>query len=305
MTFMKIYDMFKDVVLVKRLSMLPRDAYVVEANGKSFFTSNTLGEYKSIVLSFIGISDKSKEGRHEHVSKAMAKWQSSLADLYMSHIATFYSSKKGLFRKHLFGFRTHFSYRATITAQRAPNRHDQIGVPWPIICVTYEFILMNILNKRLGYRKGHAVTLIRTHVKRYHPDIKRAIEIMWEERDFELGWPTLGQRSPSLHQGSIPLFWEYPKYDPLDETVSYPDKTTPISNADFDGDQLHFYPLFDRKSVMLFISLDIAFSTMGIDKLDNIGGMYKMTDPVSAILSNASSRTEDVPGVPLDIPEVV
>jgi hypothetical protein len=180
----------------------------------------------SIDKSFHNQNVRVKENR---TVKALAK----LCDFYENYFKKNLSPKPGQFRKHVFGTRTNFSFRAVVSSLTDTHEYNEVNVPWGIGITSFRPHLINKL-KKLGMDGNAATGLLLTHVEKYHPLLDRLLkELISEAKDGILY--ILVQRNPSLKQGSmqrvkITKF----KTDPEDHTVSLSILIIKSMNCDFD-----------------------------------------------------------------------
>jgi len=115
----------------------------------------------SIDKAFYDQNIRSKENR---TAKAISK----LSDFYEKFYKLNLSPKSGQFRKHIFGTRTNFSFRAVISSLTDTHEYDTIQVPWGVGLTAFRPHLINKLLK-IGYDLNSAIGLLWGHVERYSP----------------------------------------------------------------------------------------------------------------------------------------
>ncbi len=186
-------------------------------------------------------SHPSLKVRENRVVKALDK----LCTFYDAFSKDIVMGKTGLIRKHVFGTRTHFSFRGVISSITEPHRHDEIYLPWGIgITVFREHILNKLL--RRGYLLNDAIMLIYSSVNRYNQLLDELFTELVNESPWN-GIPVIFQRNPSIMVGSAQLF-RVPgiKKDPEDITISFSALCTGAPNADYDGDEMNGTILIDN-----------------------------------------------------------
>lgn len=166
----------------------------------------------SIDKNFYDQTAKVKENR---TAKALIK----LSDFYEDYEKKSVCPKPGQFRRHIFGSRTNFAFRAVISSLTDTHSYDEIHVPWGIGLTCFKPHILNKLMK-LGMDVNSANGLILGHVNKYHPMLDRLLQELIDETPTK-GIVVIAQRNPSLLQASaqrvrITKF----KKDPLDYTVS-------------------------------------------------------------------------------------
>lgn len=184
----------------------------------------------SIDRNFYDQNYRTKENR---TIKALCK----LSDFYEKFYKTNLSPKPGQFRRHIFGTRTNFSFRAVITSLTCTHEYDEIHVPWGIGLTAFRPHLLNKLLK-LGHDINSAIGLLLGHVNKFHPLLDKLLkELVTESKDDAL--MVILQRNPSLMPGSAQLvrITKF-KQDPSDMTISISILIVKAYNADFDGSQI-------------------------------------------------------------------
>jgi hypothetical protein len=121
----------------------------------------------SIDRNYHNQNTKAKENR---TVKALAK----LAEFYENFYKKNLSPKHGQFRKHVFGTRTNFSFRAVISSLTDTHEYNEIHVPWGIGITAFRPHLINKL-KRIGMDGNAATGLLLTHVEKYHPMLDKLL----------------------------------------------------------------------------------------------------------------------------------
>jgi len=168
---------------------------------------------------------RSKENR---TARALCR----LAGFYEKYFRSSVSVKTGQMRRHIFGTRTNFSYRAVISSVTDQHNYKELYVPWCVGLTTFRFHLMNKLFK-LGMKRNDALGLILSHIDKYHPMLDKLLDELVEESGDEI-W-TILQRNPSLLQGSALCLKVKFKKDPNDKTIGISILNVKHPNADFDG----------------------------------------------------------------------
>lgn len=147
----------------------------------------------SIDRDFYDQSSKTKQNR---TIKAFAMLCSFYDDTFalMAH-------KHGHFRKHLYGSRTNFSFRAVITSITAGREYDEIEAPWCMAITVFRDHLLNLLAE-YGMSLNDSIGFLYKHTNRHHPLLESMMTKMVENTRGGKGIYVLIQRNPSLLQGS-------------------------------------------------------------------------------------------------------
>lgn len=157
-----------------------------------------------------------------------------MAKYYREFISGLLSGKTGLMRKHMFGSRLHFTFRAVITSLSDAHDYEELHLPWSLSVMALELHLTAKLLQR-GYTPVECTKLIQEHVLQYHPLLDELFqELIAEGMDGGIR-VTLG-RNPTLLRGSIQSFRVTKiKTDPRINSISISVLCLRAPNADFDG----------------------------------------------------------------------
>ena len=105
---------------------------------------------------------------------------SKLAQFYLSYFKGSLGGKPGVFRRHVYGSRTHFCFRAVIISLTGAHRHDEIHTPWGVGVTAFRPHLINKLMK-MGFELNAAIGFLNGHVSTYHPMIDHLLQELIEE----------------------------------------------------------------------------------------------------------------------------
>jgi len=135
-------------------------------------------------------SDFTPKAKENRTIKAIVK----LAEFYKSYLKTNVAGKPGILRKHTFGSRTHFSFRAVITSITKAHNYDEIYVPWGVGLTAFRPHIVNKLLKR-GYELIQIISLIMASVENYHPLLDEILKELIAESHDPRGIAVLEQRN--------------------------------------------------------------------------------------------------------------
>ena len=127
-----------------------------------------------------------------------------LVDYYTGFFQTSLPAKQGWFRKHTYGSRIHFSFRAVISSLSEPHVYDEVHLPWSLSVMFLKFHLISKLMNRpdLQYSPNQAIGLLNDHTQSYNPLIDELFQQLIAESP--MGGIVIGlQRNPSLTRGSF------------------------------------------------------------------------------------------------------
>lgn len=167
----------------------------------------------SINNSLTPLNQKTKESR---VVRAIER----LADFYYSFSAKTLGSKPGLFRKHIFGGRSHFTGRAVITSLSENHNYEELHLPWSL---SVQLLKIHLSNKML--RRGMTPLQIEKHLRehtlQYSPLLDELFQELIAESPHPLGIPVAFHRNPTLARASMQrLYVPKIKTDPKITSIS-------------------------------------------------------------------------------------
>lgn len=129
------------------------------------------------------------------------------------------AKKEGIFRKHIYGGRCQFSFRAVISSLTDAHDYDELHIPWGIGASVLRIHLLNKLMRR-GYSDNAAIGFLNHYAQTYHPLLDELFQQLIMESK-QKGIPCVFQRNPSLERGSAQsMFITKVKSDPSIPTVS-------------------------------------------------------------------------------------
>lgn len=250
----------RDCVFSQYLPLPNRSLLVIEESNVGIYVDpivtgavDAIRTMQAIDSSTAPLSVRTKENR-------TIKTIHQLSEFYDGVNRTTLAKKEGIFRKHVYGTRSHFSFRAVISSLTNAHHYAELHIPWGIGCSVFRIHLVNKLFRR-GYTTNQAVALLNEHAEKYHPLldelfrelIQESPHVVEAERtmldpanpdDFSRavvvperkGIPVVFQRNPSLERGSAQaMYVTQVKTDVDIRTVSLSILSVVGFNADFDG----------------------------------------------------------------------
>lgn len=217
--------------------------YMPILNKRLFVTENTTtGRYVLLVnadsvdaiKSWMKLCSDFNQPTERRKSNITGSTMACLATLYKNYARNYLCSKNGIFRKNVYGARSHFTFRCVITSITGKHKHYEIEAPWCVGVTAFRPHLLNKL-KKLGYNYKQASSLLFAAVQTYNPLVDKLLKELIKESKYP-GIPIILQRNPSLLQGSAQLTYITRfKTDPLDMTCGISFLICKAPNADFDG----------------------------------------------------------------------
>lgn len=210
-----------------------------------------------------------------------------LADFYLEYYKNTLAKKEGIFRKHVYGGRSHFAFRAVISSITDPHRYDEIHIPWGIAVSALQIHLTNKLMRGKYDSAGNVIYppmtpneikgFLYRHSNCYSPILDGIFNELIEESPRK-GIDCVLNRNPSLMRGSCQaLRISKVKTDPNIPTIGMSILICKSFNADFDGDALNCTLSIDNEISAAMENLAPHKSTFGLE--DHRGVTSSLTHP--------------------------
>lgn len=283
---------YRDCVFSDYIPLPNRCLIIVEKTNTGVYIDPIIINAINAIEMLVGVDSEAinhtQKVRENRTVKAIAQ----LAEYYTDFSADKLSGKTGIFRKHVFGARSHFSFRAVIISLTGPHRYDEIEVPWVIGLTAFREHLLNKLLK-MGFDLNSAIGFLNGHVDTYNSVLDRLLtELIQEAPNQRI--PCIVQRNPSMLNGSAQLMGIRKfKTDPKDLTLSYPILSVVPPNCDFDGDELNITIALDNYIAGLWYGLSPHKNVFVLSEPRSISGNIAIPKPVVTTISNFISSKKD------------
>ena len=239
--------MYRHCIFTNYLPLPNKSLLVIEETNVGTYINPDITGAVDAIRTMIGIDAPTNNFTIRMKENRVVKTTDQLSEFYQQTIKNTLAKKEGIFRKHIFGTRSHFSFRCVISSLTEPHRYDEIHISWGIGVAVFELHLINKL-LRIGYTPNEAKAFLNEHAQKYNPVLDDLFKELINEADGGRGISTSMQRNPSLERGSVQsVFITKVKTDTSIPTVSMSILTVRGLNADYDGDQLNFTLSIDNK----------------------------------------------------------
>lgn len=210
-----LYNNNPNEVFSDYLPIVNKKLFVRENTNKGVFVNLVVADAMEVVMGWIKtcsmvrinngpvVDIESNPKLFKQYNTATIRTLSKLSEMCVSYFNKYVSQKSGILRKHVYGSRSHFTFRNVIVSRPGPHRHDQIVAPWVIGCSTFRPHLLNKLVHQRGFGYKDASMLIYRSVKKYDPLIGELLKELVNESPDPRGIPIILQRNPSLKRGSM------------------------------------------------------------------------------------------------------
>lgn len=140
-----------------------------------------------------------------YIDKTTGKAVCAIGTMPEFYIKGYLSGKPGIFRKHVYGCRSPFTFRSVIASRPGRHRHDEIIVPWVTLVSTFRPFVLNKLMRKYDMTYTEASNIIFKACKAYDPLIDKIGDELLQEAGGRI--PVLQHRNPSLFLGSANFRW--------------------------------------------------------------------------------------------------
>ncbi len=218
--FAKWMERNRNKLFPKAIPIPSKITFIVEqtATGKFADTSMTsaFDAINTITSIYSGINEPTQAVKESRAFRACQQ----LAAFYETQYRKALGPKSGWFRRHVFGSRPAFSFRAVISSLSENHLYDEVHLPWSLALSLFELHITNKL-LRLGMSPNQINQLINDNYERYHPVLDTVLKEILAEHPSGRGFPVVIQRNPSLKRLSAQRFFVSKiKTDPNINTIS-------------------------------------------------------------------------------------
>lgn len=231
---LNLYDTYQDILFSEYLPILNKRLFVVENTTKGKYMNIISGDTIDVVKTWQQLCSDPKISENK-ISRATGRVMNKLSVLYYNYFHKFLAKKSGLFRKNIYGAKSHFAFRCVVVSIAGQHRFDEIVAPWIVGLTTFRPHILNKLIKQ-GMAYKHASMKIFKACNKFDPDIHAILEELVRETPGGIGVPCILQRNPSLKAGSALLVYitKFRK-DVSNFTLGISTLIVKPMNCDFDG----------------------------------------------------------------------
>lgn len=281
-----VIKMYRDCLFTSYLPVPNRSLLVLEETHVSNYADPTVTGAVDAIRTMSGID---AVGNNYSVQDKESRTIQSIcmfADYYDAFYRDKLAQKEGIFRKHIFGTRSHWSFRAVISSITTAHDYEELHVSWGIGVSVMRLHLINKLIRKHGMTPNQATGHLNDHACRYCPLLDMLFKELITECPYK-GIPVVFQRNPSLERGSAQaLFITKIKTDVMIPTVSLSILIVKGYNADFDGDQLNGTLCIDHMTTEELAALAPHKSTLDLNSPRNVATNLSMPKPVISTTAN-------------------
>ncbi len=233
----KFIKEFRSIIFPKYIPIINKSILVFEDDNQGNFVDSTVPGIVNAARIMVGLDSDDSYSLKQRENRAV-KAIIQLSDVYQKmNDKGFLAGKPGLLRKHIYGNRSYFSFRAVISSITDAHHYREIHIPWGVATSVFSIHIKNRL-LRMGMTANEATAYVHEHAQKYSPLLDKIFNefidtsvypntpfkdvVTGEVRSFR-GIPCTMARNPSLKVNSIQLVYiTKVKTDISDPTVSIP-----------------------------------------------------------------------------------
>lgn len=176
----ELIKIHRDTIFSDYIPLPNKSIIIIEKTNLATFVDEIIGQAVDAIEMLVSIDkdfyDQNPKTKENRTAKAMSK----LSDFYERFYKDNLAPKEGQLRKHVYGSRTNFSFRAVITSLTDTHELDEIHIPWGIGVTAFRPHLLNKLIN-MGFDINSAIGLLLGHVEKYNPLLERLLDELISE----------------------------------------------------------------------------------------------------------------------------
>ena len=229
--FVQFCRRYKRFFFPKHLPIPSKLCFIVERTTTGTYVDPQLAPGLDAVRTIATTSRDATRGKHAITEYRTVKALESLGAFYRTYVDELLSKKPGVWRKHVFGARMHFTGRAVITSISKPHHYQDLEIPYGLAVQVLKYDIANKLLKR-GMTPNEILETIQSSVNQVNPLIQGIIEELVASTPNGRGIPCTLTRNPSLRRGSTQFMYAKVKFNVADKTIGMPATVLMEPNAD-------------------------------------------------------------------------
>lgn len=235
--YQPIYELLhsnKDKIFTKYLPAPAKMALVLERNNSGNYFDKSLFPAIDAVILATEMGALPPDVKYAKIESKMVNIIDRMATFIKNFSTELLTGKEGIFRKHYFAGRLHFSARQVITSNHGVHGADELIIPWTCAVNLFtEHLRSKLLKPPYSMPLMDAYNLVVFATNNYNSLIDKLLnEIIVEDSPWK-GFPCLFSRPPILTRGSVQFFYitGYSK-NPAVNTIKISPLVLKMPNAD-------------------------------------------------------------------------
>lgn len=218
---------YRNIMFTRKLPLLHNSLHPVTSNsgGTLKYIDSNSGKILKALITLNNCIDKKRRGNLSPTMLNKSLWTvyTQVIEYYTSLVDSKdngkLGGKPGMLRKHCFGSRLHFTYRAVVKPQSTPMPLDELVMPWGIMLTELKLPILNYLVHQYGLSVPDAYDKYQQALTVYDKDIDACIrQFIDTSKNGRI--PVIMGRNPTIAYGSeMLLYVRNYKTDVHDETI--------------------------------------------------------------------------------------
>jgi hypothetical protein len=286
---------YRDRIFCQHLPLPTKLMMITEQTVTTTFASSNIFKALDAARTVAGAENNPGLPLKTLQAKAM-KANALMAEYNEQCFHEFFDQKDGWFRQHVYGTRSHFTFRAVINSLTDPHDYWELHIPWSLAVMVFRVHLIAKLLKGSPATGGRrwslrsAQSLLDENTLRYNPLMDALFkELIAEAPGGRIA--VLFNRNPSLLRGSMQLLY-ITKVKPEVEvrSISLSVLTLRSLNADFDGDALNGLVILDNKMLRKLQRLEQHLTVLDTNRPRQLSQAMKMPEQIVATAASYIHR---------------
>jgi hypothetical protein len=178
-----LYDLLKennDCIFSDYLPLPNRSLLIIEKTNVGVYVDPVIVEAIDAIEIMTSIDSPFTEHTQRVKENRTVKSINAISEFCEGYIKTSLASRSGQFRRHIFGSRANFSFRAVISSLTGPHLYNELHVPWGVGLSAFRPHLLNKLEKT-GMSLNAAVGYLFAHIEKYDPMLDSMLQSLIQE----------------------------------------------------------------------------------------------------------------------------
>jgi hypothetical protein len=288
-TLMEFIAMYRDRLFCDHLPLPTKLMMITEATMTTTFASTNMMPALDAVRT-ISSTENSPAPLNLKTLQSRAMKANGLMALYNELcFKDFFDQKEGWFRQHVYGTRSHFTFRGVINSNTEAHHYEELHIPWSLAVMVFRIHVCAKLIRN-GWSLREAQALLDENTLRYNP----VLDAIFEEliREAPGGRiAVLFNRNPSLLRGSMQLLYiTKVKKEVAERSISISVMILKNLNADFDGDALNGMVILDNKMQRKLNRLAPHLTILDTNKPRSLSRAMQMPEPTVTTAASWAHR---------------
>lgn len=278
-------DMYRDCIFTPYIPMPSKAAFVIEESANSArFHDKTMVPAINAMRIVTSIEQSFRPMTIARIEQLTMTSISEMSTYYKEYIAKTLSKKEGILRRHCFGGKLHFTFRAVITSMSGKHNYEELELPWELAVNAMRLHITNRLYRR-GYTAVEVDKLFVTYARTYcdlFNDI--FIELIGQPEGNRLSRiAVFFNRNPTQGRGSAQRFYVTKVNTDTNITCIRISTLTLVGfNADFDGDEMNGIVILDDYTHDAMENIAPHYNTRSMNEPGKLSKHLRLTSPVAS-----------------------